>query len=70
MNWTKMSDASVFSRRRTRLYSVFVRKGKGWERVSAAALRLDDARKAFQPIILGLALGGQEVQLRPVSDKR
>jgi hypothetical protein len=55
--------------RETRLYGLFVRNGKKWERIGALAFRKSVAVRLFQTALLNGSMQGKEMALRPVAGK-
>jgi hypothetical protein len=51
-----------------RTYSLFVKEGTKWTRISSAALPLDAARRMFQGMLLHGSTTGKNVRLRPAED--
>ncbi len=51
-----------------RTYSVFVKEGKKWARITPLALRLESARRLFQGILLHGSMNGLNVALRPATE--
>jgi hypothetical protein len=51
-----------------RTYSLFVREGTKWTRISSAALPLDAARRMFQGMLLHGSTTGKNVRLRPAEN--
>lgn len=54
--------------RQQRPYSVFVKEGKKWTRVTPLALPLNSARRFFQGILLEGACNGLNMALRPAEE--
>lgn len=55
-----------FSNRPRRMYSLFVKEGKNWIRLSPLSMELNSARRLFQGALLGGSLRGLHMGLRPV----
>ncbi len=51
-----------------RKYSLFVKEGKHWVRITPLATSLDGGRRLFQGILIGGAMRGLNVGLRPAED--
>ena len=51
-----------------RTYSLFVKEGARWTRITPLAMSLQSARQLFQGYLLGGSLSGYAMALRPASE--
>lgn len=52
-----------------RLYSLFFKQGRYWDRISSGAFRKDLAIRYYQNILLAASFRGVRVELRPVKNQ-
>lgn len=64
--WEKAEQNGIFCRRRVRQYSVFEKVDGRWVQITRGSLPKEDAVRAFQSILLGGAMSGRKLELRPI----
>lgn len=52
-----------------RLYSLFMKTSKGWQRASVLAFPLDTARRHYQTQLINGSMQGMRLELRPLTPR-